>query len=356
MGSEGQEKYISTIHSVFIGHFSYTLILAFSYFYDILNIGKLEFLTLITFLWVGNLSLYFFVKLGYNQKLKEPDMFLPFIIWSISCIIIPIYYMSELLRSIFIMNYFLIVVFGVFKLNFKQFISITIYSIALYGIIIIMLMKKNSPEFNLNNEIIIWLMFSTVSIAFSFICNSLSEFRDRIDIEKKMLIQAFTDVKKISVTDDLTGIYNRRFAMDFILNKKLKVDKGADNFIICMMDIDDFKKINDTYGHDVGDVVLKRFSNEINKLIRVDDCFSRFGGEEFLLVLSQVDLKIAKEVVNRIMINIRGIKIEEIPDLKITFSAGLVVYERHTSVESLLKLSDQLLYKAKENGKNQLQY
>lgn len=356
MENSNQIKLLSIIKSVFIGYFSYTLFLTTAYFFGLLKTSSLGYFTLITFLWSGNLALYFFVKKGYNNRLKEKDMFLPLIIWSIFCIILPVYFMNELLRSISIMNYFLIMIFGVFKLNFKQFISIAIYSIVLFGAIILMLINKNEADFNLNNEIIVWLMFSSVSISFAFICNSVSELRDRLHNEKNELIKAFLDVKKISVTDHLTGLYNRRFALDFILNKKLKVDKGIEKFIVCMMDIDDFKKINDTYGHDVGDIVLKSFANEVNKLIRADDCFSRFGGEEFLLILSQVDLKIAKEVIYRIMNNIRDIKIKEAPELNITFSAGLTEYKRNTSVEELLKEADKLLYKAKESGKDQIKF
>lgn len=351
-----QNKLISIMNNVLIGYSAYTIFLTFSYFFDILRITTLEFTTLITFLWSGNLALYFFVKKGLNKKLKEPDMFLPLIIWSIFCIMTPLYYMTETLRSISIMNYFLIIVFGIFKLNFKQFISITIYSIVLLGLLILMTIKKDYPNINIYNELILWLMFSLVSISFAFICNSIGALRKKLYEQKKELIKAFSEIKKISVTDELTGIYNRRFAVDFIVNKKLKVDKGLDRFIICMIDIDNFKKINDIYGHDIGDIVLKNFSKEVHYLIRGEDCFSRFGGEEFLLVLSNVDLKIAKEVVYRIMNKIRDMRFNEVPELKVTVSAGLVEYKKDMSVEELLKKADILLYKAKENGRDQCQY
>lgn len=350
-----QKKHLSVMHSIFLGYSIYTVFLLFAYFLNILKISNLEFGTLLTFIWTGNLSLYFFVKLGFNKKLKEPDMLLPLIIWSIICIIVPTYYMTEVLRSVSIMNYFLIMIFGVFKLNLKQFLSITGFSIALLGFIIIMVIKKELTSINPYNEILIWGMFSATSLSFAFICNSVSELRNKLRLQKKELLNAFSDIQKISVTDELTSIYNRRYAINFMSNKKIKADKGLDKFIVCMIDIDHFKKINDTYGHDVGDIVLKSFSREVNHLIRNDDCFARFGGEEFLLVLSHIDLKIAKEVVYRIMTKIQNITIPDYPDLKITVSIGIVEYQKGMLIEELLKESDKLLYKAKENGRNQFQ-
>lgn len=341
------------INSIFMGYSIYTVFLLFSYFLNILKVTDLEFLTLITFIWAGNISFYLFVKFGYNSKLNEPDMLFPLITWSIICVILPTYYMTEVLRSVSIMNYFLIMVFGVFKLNLKQFISLTGFSISLLGFVIIMVIKRDVMIANPYNELLIWGMFSITSFSFAFICNSVSELRIKLRNQKMELLEAFSDIQKISVTDELTGIYNRRYAIDFMANKKLKSDKGFESFIVCMIDIDHFKNINDTYGHDVGDIALKMFAKEVNNLIRGDDCFARFGGEEFLLILSHIDLKIAKDVISRIMIKIQNITIPDYIDIKLTVSIGFVEYVKGMAVEDLLKESDRLLYQAKTDGRNQ---
>jgi diguanylate cyclase (GGDEF)-like protein len=353
MDELNQKKQLSVIYSIFLGYSIYTVFLLFSYFLELLTISNLELGALLTFIWTGNLSLYFFVKFEINKKLKEPYMFIPLIVWSIVCVLIPTYYMTEILRSVSIMNYFLIMVFGVFKLNLKQFISVNIFSITLLGFIIIMVIKKEYISTNPYNEILIWGMFSVTSLSFAFVCNSVSELRTKLKLKQKELMDAFSDIQKISVTDELTNIYNRRYAINFMANKKIRADKGLEKFIVCMIDIDHFKKINDTYGHDVGDIVLKSFAREVNHLIRNDDCFARFGGEEFLLILSHIDLKIAKEVVYRIMNKIQSINIADYPELKITVSVGIVEYQKEMLIEDLLKESDKLLYKAKENGRNQ---
>lgn len=354
MDSFKQARYIRMMHNIFLGYSCYTLFLFFSYYFNVLNISTLEFITLITFIWTGNLSIYLFVRLGLNEKIKDPDLMLPLMVWSIICIIVPTYYMTEILRSVLIMNYFLIMIFGVFKLNFKQFINITLFSIALLSITITAVIL--TEEVNVYNEILIVAMFSVVALSFAFVCNKISELRQKLKSQKIELMNAFSDIQKISVTDELTGIYNRRYALNFISNQKIKADKGIDKFVICMIDIDHFKKINDTHGHDIGDLVLKAFSREVNHLIRSDDCFARFGGEEFVLILSHIDISISKEVVNRIMNKIREIRIPEVPELKITVSMGLVEYEKNTSLEELLKKSDNLLYIAKKNGRNQVKY
>lgn len=351
-----QLKRLAIIKDLALGYLVYTVFLTFSFFLDLLNLNVVEFITLLTFVWCGNIFYFLSIKTKMNLKLSEPDLFMPMMIWAIFCIIAPTYFMSSTLRSIFMMNYFLVAIFGVFRLNLKQFVILTGFAITTLGFVVVFTMKNKPTTINIYNEMLLLVMFTITSISFSFICNSVSNLRERLKNQKIELLTAFSDIHKISITDELTGVYNRRYAMDFIANKKLKADKGMDKFIACIFDIDFFKKINDTYGHDVGDHVLKIFSQEVNNLIRHDDCFARIGGEEFILILSHIDLEIAKEVIGRIMKTVRGIIFHNHPDLRITVSVGMSAYEKGTNVEVLLKNIDKLLYEAKRTGRDKVVY
>ncbi len=350
---ELNKKENGLIKDLAFGYSIYTTFLIFSYLMGMVEMKLVNFLSLLTFIWAGNLLYYIIATTKINDKLNKPDMFIPLLVWSIFCIIFPTYFMTSTLRSIFLMNYFLVVIFGVFRLNLKQFVSLTIFAVLLLGFVLVFIVKnKPATQVDIYNELLLWGMFSLTAFSFAVICSNISTLRQKLKEQKLEILNAFSDIHKLSITDELTGIYNRRYIMDFIANKKLKADKGLDKFIACMIDIDHFKKINDTYGHDVGDIVLKKFSQEINNLIRHDDCFARVGGEEFILILSHIDIEIAKDVLERIMNKIRKIDFDGYPNLKITLSAGMSPYIKDMSIEDLLKNIDNLLYQAKNSGRN----
>lgn len=154
----------------------------------------------------------------------------------------------------------------------------------------------------------------------------------------------------LSTTDSLTGIYNRaKFNEE--LNKWVDYSNRYENPLsLAILDIDNFKRINDIYGHLVGDSVLQKISLTINNTIRSTDVFARWGGEEFVILLPNTDANQAMEMTERIRICIFSNKYykEEI----ITCSFGLVELGKNESAEYMLKRADKFLYDAKESGKN----
>ncbi|MGB9768438.1 MAG: GGDEF domain-containing protein [Dictyoglomus turgidum] len=159
-------------------------------------------------------------------------------------------------------------------------------------------------------------------------------------------------LEELSIKDDLTGLYNRR-KIDQELEKCLYIwERYNRPFSIIIIDIDDFKKINDTYGHLIGDMVLEKISKIIRENIRKSDIASRWGGEEFLILLPETNLQNATLVAEAFRR-----KIEEANfgiDEKITVSVGVANIENNESIDSLIQRADKNLYKAKESGKNKV--
>jgi len=157
---------------------------------------------------------------------------------------------------------------------------------------------------------------------------------------------------KNSITDGLTGLFNRRhFSM---LGKKLVIEANRYDFSVsCVMcDIDDFKAVNDNYGHDTGDKVIVAFSKSLEKNLRTGDILARIGGEEFVVLLNHVELSNALEIAERMRASTEAIKIEN-NDFSLNFTASFGVAElEKADVDELLKNADEALYKSKNNGKN----
>jgi diguanylate cyclase (GGDEF) domain len=163
----------------------------------------------------------------------------------------------------------------------------------------------------------------------------------------------FTDSKellKMSVTDSLTGIYNRTKFNDELNTWITSSKKHATPLSLVMLDIDDFKRVNDLYGHLVGDVILKNLTAMIKNSIRSTDIFARWGGEEFTILLPNTDLQRAMEIMEQMRIQIQDNNFYKAQN--VTCSFGLVSLEENETAESLLQRVDQLLYDAKNCGKN----
>ncbi len=154
----------------------------------------------------------------------------------------------------------------------------------------------------------------------------------------------------ISTKDELTGTYNRRH-----MNEEIQYlfDNRYD-FSLAFADIDNFKKINDTYGHDVGDEVIKQVSNAFQDSLRNDDYLARWGGEEFVLVFKDTPIETARTIVERIRKHIERIEIDvgNRQKINITCSFGIEHSSNLNKQDDLISKADNKLYQAKNTGKN----
>ncbi len=161
-------------------------------------------------------------------------------------------------------------------------------------------------------------------------------------------------LEMMAVTDALTSLYNRRHIYDRLRQEGEKSERYSSRFSVIMLDIDFFKRVNDTYGHQFGDQVLKKVADAIHSSVRNVDISGRYGGEEFLVILPEVQLKGAVILAERIREKVEKIETDA-PGLKITVSGGVAEYIGG-DIEELVKKADQLLYKAKESGRNCLRF
>lgn len=202
------------------------------------------------------------------------------------------------------------------------------------------------------------MIFEQYRLTYNELITKMSKLNDQIvditrQLEKKnlQLSEALTTIKRITNTDPLTGILNRR-AFQKALTREISFARRHKlplSFVI--IDIDHFKRINDTYGHEVGDYVLKNFSKIIRKSIRYEDTFARFGGEEFILILPNTNIDSALEVCERIRQKIEKTKFKGIKE-KITASFGITELLQTDKELDVLKRADEALYEAKRKGRN----
>ncbi len=171
----------------------------------------------------------------------------------------------------------------------------------------------------------------------------------KIALENEML-----DIIKL---DDLTKIANRRYYFEYLKSTFDYSKNHIKDFSLLMIDIDDFKKINDKYGHDVGDVILKEFCKVTKKHIRKTDFFARVGGEEFSIIVGHSNKQEGINFAERLLKEVRESIMEEEFNIKITISIGIAQFSEYNCDEGkLLKIADEKLYEAKRTGKNKVIY
>lgn len=158
------------------------------------------------------------------------------------------------------------------------------------------------------------------------------------------------ELLRLSITDSLTGIFNRaKFNEE--LNKWIDYGNRYENDIsLVFFDIDNFKRVNDIYGHMIGDKVIQDIVSSIQSKIRSTDIFARWGGEEFVILLPNTDNDQAAEMAERMRIAIEKITCSE--SVNITCSFGIATFRKNESAEAFMKRGDKLLYEAKKRGKN----
>jgi diguanylate cyclase (GGDEF)-like protein len=169
------------------------------------------------------------------------------------------------------------------------------------------------------------------------------------------LDQALALIRELAIRDELTGVFNRRELIRAVQQEQQRAERHGAPFCLCLIDLDHFKRINDRYGHAAGDHVLKRIAARIQEDIRKIDCFGRYGGEEFLLMLVGTDAEAAQGLLDRIRRNIETLDFpDELDGQPVTISAGIAQYRDREAIEDTLARADRALYRAKREGRNRV--
>ena len=285
-------------------------------------------------------AFYVVFRTGWNRRARDRSLTIPMMISATCAVTFALYYVGPA-RPVFLLMYPVVLFFGVFRLTTRSLLGVSALALAGYALVIWLLVSSPAGLVRPHLEALQWLVLATVLVWFSFMGGYVNHLHSRL---------------KESEYDDLTGIYTRRRILEVLQHEKIRCDRGAGPLSICMLDIDRFKHVNDSFGHAAGDEVLRKSADVSQKELRAIDFMGRVGGEEFLLVLTQTGIEGARECAERVrrQTESAGFTLSG-AQRQMTVSIGVAQYRPGESTREMLERADAALYRAKAGGRNRIE-
>ncbi|MGQ5525532.1 GGDEF domain-containing protein [Chitinimonas sp. PSY-7] len=180
------------------------------------------------------------------------------------------------------------------------------------------------------------------------------QFNEQLATLQRALARRERHLRALTLTDPLTGLANRRHFEDFTQKEYLRIQRSGGTLSVIMVDIDHFKRVNDRYGHAIGDEVLRHVADLLSKGTREVDLAARFGGEEFVLLLPGTNVDGAMICAENLRISVQETQVSAFPE-RLSASFGVAQYQVGDTIDSLLKRADEALYVAKNGGRNRVE-
>ena len=303
-----------------------------------------------------NLAFYLAVHSGFNLKFKEPSL----TAFQMSASILPVLYVMYHLedgqaRAVMLLIVAVPLIYGIMALTTRQFMQVGAWFLSVYCFGLFLLWRKDSSMLDARVEFIQLISFLLAVISSSIIGGFIYNLRRKVRERNRELAEALKKIERLANRDALTGIYNRRRlfeALDQEVNRCMRFQKS---FSVCIMDIDHFKDVNDIHGHQAGDEILREIARKISRNLRNIDCFGRYGGEEFLVILPHTPLKGATIKAERIRKRVESLFFPDIStDFRVTVSIGATEHQPGEDIDETLARADRCLYRAKHAGRNRV--
>ncbi|MFP4158123.1 MAG: GGDEF domain-containing protein [Desulfobacterales bacterium] len=333
-------------------YFLWLFLILYCHILDFIRLDPRETAFIYGIFLLANLIFYVLIRTGINKKFNDPSMTLAQMITG-TIAAMTIIYFTDRIRPLMIFIYFVTFIFGIFRFNIRQYFGFAVFSLASYGLVVVLLFYNHPATVDPAIEILQFIIFAAVLFWFSFICGYISTLRNRLSNANKELTRALETIEIIAIQDDLTKTYNRRQMFHELNRNKNIADRTGVQIAIILFDLDNFKWVNDTYGHQKGDYILKHLIRELRSELRQTDVIARYGGEEFLVIMLDSNIQGAREFAERLRKKAEDIKYSGFSDsFKVTISIGMTMYCPSESVEEMIKRADNALYLAKAEGRN----
>lgn len=203
------------------------------------------------------------------------------------------------------------------------------------------------------HEFFHFAVLASLLTATTYLTGEYNKLRSRLRSQRMEMQHALGQISLLATVDELTNLPNRRRMKEIIAHENERCVGAGRELCLILLDIDFFKNINDSFGHTIGDEVLRAFASQASDALRATDVMARWGGEEFLLLLADTDRDAAELVLQRLRAEVRVLVVDALPHaLTVTFSAGIAWLTPDTTINDAIAQADRAMYRAKLEGRN----
>lgn len=302
--------------------------------------------------WAGCAVFYALARSGLGERLsREPSLSLPQMSFAMACVAWA-YALAGSLRGAILCLMPLILSFGIFALQPPMARRLSMLGITLLGVEMAWLAWHDPLRHDPLHEAVHWAFVAAAMAMMQVLSVRLGQIRARLSAQKAELSQALEQIRLLATRDALTGLLNRRAALDELRRAIGLAARGGRPLVVALADLDHFKLVNDTYGHACGDRVLQAFARVAERELRGADRVARWGGEEFLFVLPDTDEAQARVCLERLHRRFALEPVEGVPAThRLSFSAGVSLCHSADDLEAAVERADRAMYSAKMAGR-----
>ncbi|TXH61199.1 MAG: GGDEF domain-containing protein [Burkholderiaceae bacterium] len=309
----------------------------------------------LSLLGLGGMLLFFAaIRSGASERFADPSLTVAQMSFALAVGAVA-YTLAGRARGAVFPIMMVVLMFGLYSLSPAQVRRMSWLALALFGAAMALMAWRDPRIYRPEVEFAHFLVIAIILPAVSMLAGQLGRLRDQLKHQKAELREALARNEVLAQRDELTGLANRRHMSTLLEAERARSEARGERFCIAVLDIDRFKRINDTHGHPAGDAVLKVFAHEALAAIREADVLARWGGEEFMLMLPSTGLTAARLGLERLRTRVEALRVaHECRELAFTLSAGLVEHRPDETLVEAIARADRALYEAKQQGRNKV--
>ncbi|RVT51394.1 diguanylate cyclase [Rubrivivax albus] len=302
----------------------------------------------------GMVVFFILIRSGWSRRLDDPSLTLAQMMYAISSGAAAYALVGEGRGGVFPIV-MVVVAFGLFQLRPREFSAVGLFAVGLFGVVMATMAHLKPAVYPPRVELGHFLMIATMMPAMALLAARFSALRQRLRQQKHDLSHALARIQELATRDELTGLVNRRHMQTLIEQAHRRCARSGQSFCLAVLDVDHFKAVNDNHGHATGDEVLRSVAQEMQTTVRLSDTLARWGGEEFVLMMSDTHAPLARGGLERLRERVAQLCVL-VPEgeLRISVSAGLAEHRPGESVEDTLARADAALLEAKQQGRNRV--
>lgn len=293
---------------------------------------------------------------GWNRRFDDATLTMAHIMLAPLPGLYVMFHMSDLgARGAFVVLAFVPLIFGALALNLRRFVFVALYYVVGYGTMMWLLYRYHPEQTTPRGDLLFGLALLGGVLQVAYVGGFVFELREKLRKRSRELGAALEKISEMAARDELTAAFNRRHLLQVLDTEMARSTRDEDALAVCIIDVDHFKRVNDSHGHTVGDEVLRRVAQQLTPALRSSDALGRYGGEEFILVMPQTSAGGALTKAERVRSSIEALDLSDLaPQLRVTVSVGVAIWESPQTLVELINCADRALYAAKRQGRNRV--